>query len=46
MTRDVLAFPKRVLYGIVYFFWVCLPAGMGGAPWHRFHRIFKLEREK
>ncbi len=36
---------KQVLRVIVFFFWAILPVGMGGAPWHRFHKVFKLERD-
>lgn len=36
---------RRILYAILHYFWVCLPAGMGGAPWHRYHKIFKLEKD-
>lgn len=35
---------KRIGYCVVYYLWVCLPAGMGAAPWHRLHKIFKLEK--
>lgn len=37
---------RRIAYAVIYFFWVIIPAGMGGAPWHRFHPMFKLERDK
>lgn len=33
----------KALKYLVFFIWVVIPQGMGGAPWHRYHKIFKLE---
>lgn len=36
---------KRLLYAILYFLWICVPAGLGCPPVHRWNKIFRLEND-
>lgn len=34
------------LAAVIKWILIWIPAGMGCPPWHRYHRIFKIEREE
>lgn len=37
---------RRIAYAVLYFFWVCIPVGMGCPPVHRWNKLFKLENDR